>query len=151
MERSSKLREYTVVFAIGSELYRRLEQQASTQVGRAYADQVKESIEKAINARHEGDIDRAVHHLHNATQSLGKAKMVEETYGPQLDQLQQWYDVVARGVEHGSEAYDCLERFAIAVDVLNHWIALDDTDNVIEAFDMAVDLLKGAAAARPRS
>ena len=151
MRRLSKLREYMVIFVTGSKLYRCLEQHACTQVGRAYVDQVKKSIEKAINARHDGDLDRAVHHLHRATKSLGKAKMVEETYGPQLYQLQQWHDVVARGVEHGSEAYECLERFAIAVDDLNHWIAMDNTDNVIEAFDMAVDLLKDAAAARPRS
>lgn len=151
MGRLSKLREYTVIFATGSELYRRLEQHACTQVGRAYVEQVKESIEKAIHARHDGDIDRAVHHLHHATKSLGQANIVEKTYGPQLDQLQQWYNVVARGVEHGSEAHEYLERFSIAVDVLNHWITKDDTDNVIEAFDMAVDLLKGAAAARPRS
>ena len=140
-----------LIFAIDSELHRRLEQHACTQVGRAYVDQVKESIEKAIKARHAGNINRAVHHLHRATKSLGKAKMVEETYGPQLDQLRQWHDVVVRGVEHGSEAYKCLERFAIVVDALNHWIVMDDTDKVIEAFDMAVDLLKDAAAARPRS
>jgi hypothetical protein len=148
---TSTLRQYTVIFAIVSELYRRFDQYVRTRIGRAYVDQVKESIEKAINARHDGDIDRAVQYLHGAAKSLGKAKMVEETYGPQLDQLQQWYDVVVRGVEHGSEAYECLNRFVIAVDVLNDWIALDDTDNVIEAFDMAVELLKDAAAARPRS
>ena len=34
-------------------------------------------------------------------------EMVKETFGPQLEQLRQWYDVVARGVEPGSEAHDC--------------------------------------------
>jgi hypothetical protein len=145
------LREYTVIFAIVSELYRRFDQDVRTRIGRAYVDQVKESVENAINARHDGDIDHAVQYLYRAAKALGKAKMVEETYGPHLVQLQQWYDVVVRGVEQGSEADACLNRFIIAVDILNDWIAVDDTDNAIEAFDMAVELLKDATAARPRS
>jgi hypothetical protein len=77
-------------------------------------------------------------------------EMVKETFGPQLEQLRQWYDVVARGVEPGSEAHDCLERFVVAVDVFNDSTARDDTDHIIKTFDAAVALLKDAASARPR-
>jgi hypothetical protein len=76
--------------------------------------------------------------------------MVEETYGPQLQQLWPWYDVVARGVEPGSEAHVCLERFVVAVDAFNDSIARDDTGHIRETFDTAVALLKDAASARPR-
>jgi hypothetical protein len=76
--------------------------------------------------------------------------MVEETFGAQLKQLRQWYDVVSRGVEPGSEAHDCLERFVVAVDVFNDSTARDDTDHIIKTFDTAVALLKDAASARPR-
>lgn len=76
--------------------------------------------------------------------------MVEEACGPQLEQLRQWYDVVARGVEPGSEAHDCLERFVVAVEVFNDATARDDTDHIIQTFDAAVALLKDAASARPR-
>jgi hypothetical protein len=79
-----------------------------------------------------------------------RGEMVEETFGPQLEQLRQWYDVVARGVEPGSEAHDCLERFVVAVDVFNDSTARDDTDHIIKTFDAAVALLKDAASARPR-
>lgn len=147
---TSGLREYTILFAIVSELYRRLHQDARTRIGRAYISQVKAVIEKAIRARPEGDIDRAVQYLHRAAQSLGEANRMEETFGPQLDQLWQWYDIVARGVEPESEADDCLERFVVAVDVFNGAIAQDDTDHIMETFDAAVALLKDAAAARPR-
>ena len=147
---TSGLREYTVLFAVVSELYRRLHQDARTRIGRAYVGQVKAAIEKAVRARPEGDIDCAVHYLHHAAQSLGEANRMEETFGPQLDQLWQWYEIVARGVEPKSEADDCLERFVVAVDVFNGAIAQDDTDHIIETFDAAVALLKDAAAARPR-
>jgi hypothetical protein len=76
--------------------------------------------------------------------------MVEETFEPQLKQLKHWYDVVARGVEPGSEAYDCLERYVIAIDAFNDSTARDDTDHITKTFDAAVALLKDAAAARPR-
>ena len=76
--------------------------------------------------------------------------MVEETYGPQLEKLRQWHDIVARGVEPESEAHECLERFVAAVDVFNDAIAENDVDYIIKTFDTAVALLKDAAAARPR-
>jgi hypothetical protein len=76
--------------------------------------------------------------------------MVEATLAPQLEQLRQWYDVVARGVEHGSEAHDCLERYAAAVDVFNDLMTRGDADDIIKTYDTAVALLKVAAAARPR-
>ena len=111
---------------------------------------MKALIESAISARPDGDIDRAVRHLHLAAQSLGQVQMVEEAYGPQLKQLRQWHDVVARGVEPASEAQECLERFIAAVDVFNDAIAHNDVDYIIETYDTAVALLKAAAAARPR-
>jgi hypothetical protein len=107
-------------------------------------------IARAINKRHQGDIDRAVQCLHDAAASLRKGDVVEKTFGPRLDQLWHWYDVVARGVEPGSEAHTCLERFVVAVDLFNDSTVRDDTDRMIETFDMAVELLKNAALARPR-
>jgi hypothetical protein len=113
-------------------------------------DRSKESIGLTIHTRREGDIDRAVSSLHSAMTSSRRDEMVEETFGPQLEQLRQWYDVVARGVEPGSDAHDCLERFVVAVDVFNDSTARDDTDHIIKTFDAAVALLKDAASARPR-
>lgn len=144
------LREYTAIFIIVSEWSERFGPQIHTRVSRAYVDQARKLIGLAIHTRHEGDIDRAVQYLHSAVTCFRKGDMVEETFGPQLKQLWQWYDVVARGVEPGSEAHDCLERFVVAVDVFNDTIARDDTDHIIETLDTAVSLLKDAAAARPR-
>lgn len=76
--------------------------------------------------------------------------MVAAGVGPQLEQLRQWYDIVARGVEQGSEAQDCLERVVVAVDAFNDSVARDDPDDLVKTFDIAVALLKVAAAARPR-
>ncbi len=76
--------------------------------------------------------------------------MVETTFRPKLEQLRQWYGIVARGVESGSEAHECLERFVVAFDTFNDAMAQDDTDQMIETFDTAVALLKDAALARPR-
>jgi hypothetical protein len=156
METSTR-REYTVLFAIVSELYRRFDPHVHRRADRADIDQAKESIGLAIHTRREGAIDRAVSYLHSAMTSSRRDEMVdrrdemvEETFGPQLEQLRQWYDVVARGVEPGSEAHDCLERFVVAVDVFNDSTARDDTDHIIKTFDAAVALLKDAASARPR-
>ena len=154
---TSTLREYTVLFAIVSELYRRFDPHVHRRADRADVDQ-KESIGLAIHTRREGGgIDRTVSYLHSAMTSSRRDEMVdrrdemvEETFGPQLEQLRQWYDVVARGVEPGSEAHDCLERFVVAVDVFNDSTARDDTDHIIKTFDAAVALLKDAASARPR-
>jgi hypothetical protein len=77
-------------------------------------------------------------------------EMMEETVGPQLKQLRQWYDVVARGVEPGSAAYDCLERAVVAIDVFHNSLSREDTGHAIKTFDVAVASLKVAAAARPR-
>ena len=79
-----------------------------------------------------------------------RSKMMEETVGPQLKQLRQWYDVVARGVEPGSEAQDCLDQVVVAIDIFNDALSRDDTDGIIQTFDAAVASLKVAAAARPR-
>ena len=79
-----------------------------------------------------------------------RSDMIEETVGLQLRQLRQWYDIVARGVEPGSDAQDCLERVAVAIDVFNDSLSRDDTDSTIKTFDAAVASLKVAAAARPR-
>jgi hypothetical protein len=79
-----------------------------------------------------------------------RGDIVTETCGPQLEQLRQWYDVVAQGVEHGSEAHEYLERVVVAVDVFNDSLVRDDTDKIVATFDAAVALLKVAAAARPR-
>lgn len=142
------LRAYTALFAIVSQWSERFAPHA--QAGRAYVDQAKGLIGLAMHTRHAGDIDRAVQYLHRAVTSLRKGTMVEETFGPQLDQLWQWYDVVARGVEPESEAHACLERFVVAVGVFNDSMARDDTDHIIATFDTAVALLKDAASARPR-
>lgn len=147
---TSTLREYTITFATISELYRRLSQGICTRIGQVYVHQVKELIEKAIAIRPSGDINRAVEYLHRAARLLGQVKMVEETYGPQFEKLQQWHDVVARGVEPESEADKCLERFVAAVGFFNDAIAQNDVDDVIKTFDTAVELLKVAAEARHR-
>lgn len=76
--------------------------------------------------------------------------MVEEPFGPKIEPLWQWYDIVARGVEPGSEAHECLERFVVAIDVCNDSTARDGTDHMIETLETAVALLKDAALARPR-
>ncbi len=148
--KTSTLCDYTIMFVTISELYSRFSQNIRTRVGQVYANQVKESIEKAIAIRPSGDIDRAVQSLHCAARFLRKIKMVEETYGPQLKKLRQWHYVVARGVEPESEAHECLERFVTAVGVFNDAIAQNDVDDIIRRFDTAVELLKGAAAARHR-
>jgi len=125
---------------------------------RADVDQAKESIGLAIHTRRER-ISIALcrtfiarwHLLRERDEMVDRRdEMVKETFGPQLEQLRQWYDVVARGVEPGSEAHDCLERFVVAVDVFNDSTARDDTDHIIKTFDAAVALLKDAASARPR-
>jgi hypothetical protein len=81
---------------------------------------------------------------------LAERGALEETFVSQLDQLRQWYEVVARGAEPSSEAYECLQQFVVAVDVVNDSTAQDNTDRMIEMFDTAVELLKDAASARPR-
>lgn len=147
---TSRLRAYTALFAIVSQWSERFDPPAHVRAARAYVDQAKGWIGLAMHTRHAGDIARAVQYLHRAVTSLRKGAMVEETFGPQLDQLWQWYDVVARGVEPGSEAHACLERFVVAVGVFNDSMAGDDTDHIIATFDTAVALLKDAASARPR-
>jgi hypothetical protein len=82
--------------------------------------------------------------------SFWKGDVVEKTFEPNLEQLWKWYDIVARGVDPGSEAHECLARFVTAVDVFNDSIARDDTDRIKKTFDTAVALLKDAASARPR-
>lgn len=99
----------------------------------------------AIDTRQEGDIER-----HRAVTSFWKGNMMEETFGPKLKQMWEWYEVVARGVEPGSEAHECLERFVAAVDVCNDSMAQNDTDHIIKTFNTAIALLKDAALARPR-
>ena len=79
-----------------------------------------------------------------------RSKIMEETVGPQLKQLRQWYDVIAEGVEPGSEAQDCLDRVVVAIDIFNDSLSRDDTDSIIKTFDAALTALKVAAAARPR-
>jgi hypothetical protein len=91
-----------------------------------------------------------VQYLQSAVTSFWKGDMVQETFEPKLKQLWEWYDIVARGVDPGSEAHECLTRFVAAVDVFNDSIARDDTDRMIKTFDTAVALLKDAASARPR-
>lgn len=144
------LRKYTALFAIVSALAKRVGQHVRTQAGRVYVEQAKALIAQAIHTRHDGDIDQAVQDLHGAVTSLQKGDVLEETFGPQLDQLRQWYDVVARDVEPGSEAHTYLQRFVVAVDVFNDSTTRDDTDRIIETFDMAVEVLKDAASARHR-
>ncbi len=121
-----------------------------TRAGRAFVEQAREWIGIAIDARQEGDIGQAVQYLCSAATFLSRGEMVETTFRPQLEQLRQWYGIVARGVEPGSEAHECLERFVVVFDIFNDAIARDDTDHMIETFDTAVSLLKVAASARPR-
>jgi hypothetical protein len=144
------LRKYTAMFAIVSALSERIGQHVRTRSGGAYIEQAQALIAQAIHTRHGGNIDRAVQSLHRAVTSLRQGEVLEETFGPRLDQLREWYDIVARGVEPGSEAHTCLQRFVVAVDVFNNSTARDDTDHMIETFNMAVEVLKEAAAARPR-
>lgn len=155
---TSTLREYTVLFTIVSELYRRFDPHVHRRADRSDVDQAKKSIGLAIHTRRER-ISIALcrtfiarwHLLRERDEMVDRRdEMVKETFGPQLEQLRQWYDVVARGVEPGSEAHDCLERFVVAVDVFNDSTARDDTDHIIKTFDAAVALLKDAASARPR-
>jgi hypothetical protein len=143
------LREYTAIFAIVSEWFERCPH-VHRRAGRAYVEQAKQLIGLAIHTRHEGDIDRAVRYLHSAVACFRKGDMVKKTFGPQLEQLWQWYDVVARGVEPGSEARKCLDQFIVAIDDFNDSMTQDDTDHIIETFDTAVALLKDAASARHR-
>ena len=147
---TSGLRAYTAIFAIVSQWSERFDPHVHARAGRACVDQAKGLIGLAMHTRHAGDIDRAVQYLYSAVTSLRKGAIVEETFGPQLDQLWQWYDVVARGVEPGSEAHARLERFVVAVGVFNDSMARDDTDHIRATFDTAVALLQDAAAARPR-
>ena len=147
---SSRLREYTALFAVVSVLYERFGQRIRTRSGRAYADRAKAFIERAMNQRHKGDIDRALEGLHHAVVSIKQGDVAEATFGPRLAQLWSGYDVVAQGVESGSEAHECLERFVVAVDLFNDATVQDDTDYIVERFDMAIDRLKCAALARHR-
>jgi len=155
---TSTLREYTVLFTIVSELYRRFDPHVHRRADRADVDQAKKSIGLAIHTRRERILIALCrtfiarwHLLRERDEMVDRRdEMVKETFGPQLEQLRQWYDVVARGVEPGSEAHDCLERFVVAVDVFNDSTARDDTDHIIKTFDAAVALLKDAASARPR-
>jgi hypothetical protein len=147
---TSALRQYTVLFAIVSALAARVDQPMRTRSGRACVEQAKALIKQAIHTRYDGDIDQAVQHLYRAVTSLRQGDVLETTFGPHLDQLRQWYDIVARGVEAGSEAHECLQRFVVAVDVFNDSTAQDNTDRMIETFDMAIEVLKDAASARPR-
>jgi hypothetical protein len=144
------LREYTALFAVVSEWSERFGHQTHTRACQAHVAQAKALIGLAIHTRHAGDIGRAVQYLQSAVTFCRKGQMVEETFGPQLKQLWQWYGVVAKGVEPGSEAHTCLERFVAAVDVVNNSIAADDTDRIIETFDTTLALLKDAALARHR-
>lgn len=147
---SPRLREYTALFAVVSVLCERFAEHIRTRSGQAYADLASAFIELAMNQRHDGDIDQAVECLHGAVVSIKKGDVMEETFGPRLDQLWYGYDVVAQGVESGSDAHECLERFVVAVDRFNDATVQNDTDDIIEKFDMALDLLKCAALARHR-
>jgi hypothetical protein len=133
-----------------SEWSERCSLQIHTRAGRTYVKQARELIGIAIYTRHEGALDRAVKYLRSAATSLWQGEMVETTFRPKLEQLWQWHAIVAKGVEPGSEAHACLERFVAAVDVFNDSIARDDTDHMIKTFDTAIALLKEAALARPR-
>jgi hypothetical protein len=146
----SGLREYTIMLLVVSEWCEHFGASVHTRAGRAYVEQAREWIGIAINDRQDGDVDQAVQYLCSAARALWRGKMVEITFRPKLEQLRQWYGVVAQGVESGSEAHECLERFVVAFDTFNDAIAQDDTDQMIETFDTAVALLKDAASARPR-
>ena len=147
---AAELRQYAALFATVSQWAKRWGRDVLTRAGRRHVNLAKRLIELAICTRHQGEINRAVLHLHGAVTALRKGKTMEETFAPQLKQLWQWYEVVSRGVEPESEADDYLEQFTIAVDVFDDAIAQGDTDYIIEVFDTAVALLKDAAAARPR-
>ncbi len=147
---SSGLFEYTMMLLIVSEWAGRFGAYVHTRACLAYVKQARELIGIAIDTRQEGDVGQAVQYLCSAATSFWRGEMVETTFRPNLEQLRQWYDIVARGVEPGSEAHECLERFVVAVDVFNDAISQDDTDYMIKTFDTAVALLKDAASARPR-
>ncbi len=144
------LLEYTVMLLVVSEWTERFSAHVCTRAGLVCVKQARELIVIAIDTRQEGDIGQAVQYLCSAATFLSRGEMVESTFRPKLEQLRQWYGIVARGVEPGSEAHECLERFVVAVDVFNDAIAQDDTDHMIKTFDTAVALLKDAASARPR-
>ncbi len=146
----SGLRGYTALLLTVSEWAKRFGSYVHTRAGRAYIEQARELIGIAIDTRQKGDIGQAAQYLCSAATSLWRVEMVETTFRPKLEQLRQWYGIVARGVESGSEAHEYLERFVVAFDTFNDAIAQDDTDHMIHTFDMAVALLKDAASARPR-
>jgi hypothetical protein len=150
MGESPRLREYTALFSVVSVLCERFDQHIRTRSGQACADQAKAFIQRAIQQRHHGDMDQAVECLHGAVISIQKGDVMEETFGPRLDQLWHGYDAVAQGVEPGSEAHEYLERFVVAVDLFNDATVQDDTDYIVERFDIALDWLKRAALARHR-
>ena len=147
---TSGLHEYAVLLLVVSEWSERVGSCVYTQAGYAHVEQTRALIEIAIGARQKGEIDQAVQHLHSAVASLWQGIIVEDTFRPKFEQLGQWYRVVARGVEPGSEAHEWLEQFVVAVDAFNDAITRDDTDHMIETFDTAIALLKAAALARPR-
>ena len=146
----SGLREYTIMLLVVSEWCKRFGAYVHTRAGRTHVEQAREWIGIAIDTRQEGDIGQAMQYLVSAARALWKGEMAETTFRPKLEQLQQWYGIVARGVEPGSEAHECLERFVVAFNTFNDAIVQDDTDQMIETFDTAVALLKDAASARPR-
>jgi hypothetical protein len=146
----SGLRAYTIMLLVVSGWSERFGTYVCTRASRAYVEQARELIGIAVDTRQEEDIGQAVQYLCSAARSLWRAEMIETTFRPKLEQLRQWYGIVARGVEPGSEAHECLERFVVAFDTFNDTIAQDDTDQIIETFDTAVSLLKDAALARPR-
>ena len=147
---TSGLHEYAALLLIVSEWSERVGSCVYTRAGYAHVEQTRALIEIAIGARQKGDIDQAVQHLHSAVASLWQGIIVEDTFRPKFEQLGQWYRVVARGVEPGSEAHTWLKQFVVAVDAFNDAITRDDTDHMIETFDSAIALLKTAALARPR-
>lgn len=150
MGESPRLREYSALFTVVSALCGRFDQHVRTRSGQACAERAKAFIERAIKQRHYGDIDQAVACLHSAVISIQKGGVMEETFGPRLEQLWHGYDAVAQGVEPGSEAHEYLERFVVAVDIFNDATVQDDTDYIVERFDIALDWLKRAALARHR-
>lgn len=149
-EEPPRLSEYTTLFAVVSVWYERFDQHLRTRSGRACADRAKACIEQATDQRRNGGIDLAIACLYHAAVSIKQGDVLEETFGPRLEQLWHGYGVVAQGVEAGSEAHACLERFVVAIDLFNDATMQNDTDDIVEKFDMAIDLLKGAALARHR-
>ena len=147
---TSGLHEYAVLLLVVSEWSERFGSCLYTRAGHAHAEQARSLIEIAIGARQQGEIDQAVQHLHSAVASLWKGIIVEDTFRPKFEQLGQWYRIVARGVDPGSEAHEWLERFVVAVDAFNDAITRDETEQMIETYDTAIALLKTAALARPR-